>query len=144
MKKETLIAIFFGFLLGGVLAVIIIARNKEKQLEKTKTITSTTKITPVSSAANTNLQTLEIEEPADGVIFSKNSVKIRGKSEKESLIVIQSPIKDLVFKNKEREFTVDFPLALGENVIKISAYPKDVQLKVKEKDLKVYYFDEQL
>ncbi len=60
------------------------------------------------------------------------------------MIIIQSPIKDLVFKNDKEQFSTDFPLALGENVIRIGAYPQDKLLRSQEKELRIYYFSEQL
>ena len=40
-------------------------------------------------------------------------------------------------------FSADFPLAFGENVITVSEYQKDTQAVAQEKELKVYYLDEQ-
>lgn len=144
MKKETTIAIIFGIIFGGLLAVVIISKNKENQLEKTKTITSTNKISPAISTSKTNIQQLEISEPYDSMITKNSSIKIKGKAEKNSLIIIQSPIKELIITNTELTFSVNFPLALGENIILINVYPKDKQLKSQEKEIKVYYLDEQI
>ena len=144
MKKETAVAVFFGILLGAVLAIMLISKNKEKQLEQTKTIAPTLKpvvITPVSTKV---IQVNEISEPVDGTVTDKNTIAIKGKALKDSLIVIQSPIKELVFKNKTENLNTDFPLALGENSIKILIYSKTDQAKPYEKDLKIYYFDDQL
>ncbi len=63
---------------------------------------------------------------------------------KEDLIIIQSPVKDTVVKNENEQFTVRFPLVLGENIIKVTAYGKDKQTRPQEKDLHIYYLDEQL
>ncbi|KKQ24271.1 MAG: hypothetical protein US40_C0002G0102 [Candidatus Roizmanbacteria bacterium GW2011_GWC2_37_13] len=144
MKKETIIAIFLGIAFGGFLAFFLIVKNKEIQLNKNKIIAPTGLITQSAVKSNIVVTPLEITEPNDGAIFDKNSVEIKGKVSKNSLIVIQSPIKDLVFKNEKEDFSTDFPLALGENVIKIVVYPSDKQLRSQEKDLRIYYLEEEL
>lgn len=142
MKKESVIAILFGILLGAVVAFIIIAKNKQAQQEKAKTLTPQITTTPAPIDFS-NSQRLEITSPHDKAIVDKNTVTITGKVVKNSLIIIQSPIKEIAFNNEKEEFSKDFPLSLGENVIKISAYPKDTKLRSQERDLKVYFIDEQ-
>jgi hypothetical protein len=144
MKKETPIAIFLGIFLGALLAVFIITKNREKQLEKTKTIAPSITITPKHTNQVTTEQSFEITSPSDGDIVSKNTITIAGKSVKGSTIIIQSPIKEIVQKNEAGSFSIDFPLAFGENTIQITIYNKEVQSKAQEKTIKIYYLDEQL
>lgn len=143
MKKETIIAIFFGLLLGGAVAFFLIVKNKEIQLSNTNTMAPVLKISP-SIVKNSGLVlALNISEPADGAIVNDDTITIKGKAGKNSLIMIQSPIKEEVFKNEKDEFSVDFPLAFGENTILVTLYPEDKQLSPQEKELKVYYMEEQ-
>ena len=144
MRKETIIAVILGIGFGSVLALFLIAKNKEIQLNKNKVIAPTGLNTQSTIKDNVVATSLSIAEPADGAIFDKNSVAIKGKVTKGSLIVIQSPIKDVAFTNEKEDFSVDFPLALGENVIKLVVYPTDKQLRSQEKDLRVYYLEEAL
>lgn len=144
MKKETFIAIFLGVLFGGVLGFILIYKNKEIQINKNKTIAPTEKVIKNSKKIEVNFQALKISEPNDFSITDKNSIFLKGKVTKNSLIVIQSPIKDIVYRNEKEDFQIDFPLALGENVIKIVVYPEDKQLNIQEKDLRVYYLKEEI
>ncbi|MDH7476391.1 MAG: hypothetical protein QHH09_02885 [Microgenomates group bacterium] len=143
MKKETIIAIFFGGLLGLTVAFFMISKSKEASLQKTKVVTNEAKVTPTIILLDNQLQNLEISQPEDGLIVNKKNITITGKATKDFLIVIQSPIKDIVFKNTKGSFNVDFPLALGENNIKILAFSDNTQLPFQEKDLKIYYLDEQ-
>lgn len=143
MKKEAIIAIVFGIVLGSILAIFLIAKNKERLLEKSKTITPLEK-DQISQAKNSGAQQLEISEPGDKNIVYKNLITIKGSFTKNSLIIIQSPIKEVVLKNNNEQFSVDLPLALGENVIRIGAYPQDKQLRSQEKEMRIYYFSEQL
>lgn len=144
MKKETIIAIFFGILLGGVLAVIIVNKNRQVQLEKNKAIAPTEKPVFPKKLSQTEFQSLEILKPTNGEITGKNEVTISAKATKNSLVVIQSPIKNFVFELQKEQFSVNFPLALGENVIKIAVYPQDKKLRFQEKELRVYYLKEEL
>lgn len=144
MKKETIIAIFFGLLFGGVVAIIISLKSKDIELSKNKVIVQPTEkvVSPNSSA--TEMQPLELSEPGDNAIFDKNIIRIKGTASKDSLLVIQSPIKDLVYKNTEGKFDLEFPLAMGENSIKIVVYPKEKQFRPQEKFIKVYFIDSEL
>lgn len=137
-------AIVFGIVLGGVVAFVLIIQSKEQQLAKNKSIKPTDNTIQSSNAVNVNFQPLEITDPPENGIVYKNTVTIKGVFTKNSLIIIQSPIKDVAFKNVNGQFSVDFPLALGENVIRISAYPQDKQLREQEKETNVYYFEQQL
>lgn len=144
MKKETITAIIFGIVFGAVLGIFLITKNKQNQLEKTKTIAPTNTVNKVTKQVPLTVQTLELTTPSDRAIVYKNTITISGKAIKNSLIIIQSPIKETILKNKEEKFEADFPLALGENVIRISVYPEDKQLRIQEKEIRIYYFTEQL
>ena len=143
MKKETVIAIVFGILLGGVLAIIIIAKNKQDQINNNKSVAPVGKITP-TVARQEDSQSLEISEPQTGIIVYEDSITIKGKADKGATIFIQSAFKDQIYKNDKSDFAIKFPLAFGENTIKLTVYPQDSQLRIQEKELKVYYLEEKL
>ena len=144
MKKETTLAIILGIVFGGLMGFFLILKNKDIQVDNNKAIAPTGGLTKTAVKNTINFLPLEITEPNDGYIFDKNTITIKGKVSKNSLIVIQSPIKDLVYKNDKESFQVDFPLALGENVIKIVVYPPDKNFKTQEKTLRIYYLTEYL
>ncbi|MEK7070402.1 MAG: hypothetical protein AAB966_01210 [Patescibacteria group bacterium] len=142
MKKEVGIAVFFGILLGLSVAVVIITQIRQFDNKGVKSLPGN-ETAPAVKKQNTQIQTLEISSVKDGAITNKNSVLIKGKTEKNSLLVIQSPTKDITVQNKEEAFSVTFPLSLGENSISITSYPKDRQSSTQSKLLKVYYFDQE-
>ncbi|MFA6017286.1 MAG: hypothetical protein WC744_04340 [Patescibacteria group bacterium] len=144
MKKETIIAIFLGLLFGGVVAVFISLKSKDIELSTNKVIAPPKENVLSPNLTGTEIQSLELSEPADNAIFDKSIIRIKGTAVKDSLIVIQSPIKDLVVKNTQGKFDLEFPLALGENSIKIVVYPKEKQFKPQEKFIKVYFIDSEL
>lgn len=143
MKKEAIIAVIFGIVLGGLVAVFILAKNKESQMEKNKAMVPSITITP-KAILDISSSPLEIENPQNGEIVEEKEITIKGKVTKDSLIIIESPVDYKVIKNEKEEFKVDFMLVLGENNIKVTAYSKDTQSKIQEKELKIYYLDEQL
>ncbi len=142
MKKETIIAILVGCALGLLTAVFVILQTKEKQLDTAKPITNQTKSKQSNPSKIINQTILEIKAPTQGIIVSQDSVTIDGEANKDALIIIQSPIKEVIFKNTKTKFTQKFPLAFGENIIQIIVYPKDKNLLPLRKELKVYYLDE--
>ena len=104
MKKETIVAIFLGLLFGGILAFMISLKNKEIQLTKSKIITPPKEKNVSSNLSGIELQPLELIEPVDKSIFESNIIRLKGTAAKDSLILIQSPIKDLAVRNKQEKF----------------------------------------
>lgn len=143
MKKETIVAIVFGLTLGSVVAFFIILNNKNQQLEKSKAISPVAQVSPTITQPEVNSTTLTVSSPEDSQILTKNTVTLKGKGEKGALIVVQSPIKDLSQKLDTEDFSMDFPLSLGDNIIRITLYPKTKDASPQTKDLRVYYMEEQ-
>lgn len=142
MKKETIIAIVLGVIFGVVVAGVMIFKTKGVMTKNTNPVISTTSVTPTITVSKTSQsQAFSIQQPDTDTIQSTKTLSIVGKAIKDSLIIVQSPISSLSLKNDKEDFKTDFPLALGENIIHISVYPKDGSA-VQEKELKVYFLDE--
>ena len=141
MNRETIIAVVLGILLGVGIGFFVLFQSSR---------TDQTKVIPVNSEnENKNVvktsrgedeAVLQIKEPQDLAIVNKTQIPIKGASEKNSLIVIQSPINNKVFKSEKETFETTFPVALGENMISINAYSKSSTPQ--EITLKVYYVEE--
>ncbi len=144
MKKETVFAIFLGLLFGGLVAVLISFKSKDIELAKSKVIAPPPDKVPSPNSSGIEPQPFELMEPADRSIVENNTIHLKGTTAKDSLIIVQSPIKDLIISNKQEEFDLEFPLALGENSIKIVVYPKEKQFRPQEKFIKVYFIDSEL
>lgn len=139
MKKETSIAIGMGIFFGLLFSFLVIANTQKNQSVSQKTTTQNTR--PVTTEQQTIMQPITLTEPNDGAILSEPSVTIKGKTDKNSFILIQTQIKDMSFTTKSETFEYSVPLSLGENVIHINAYPKGSSGKVQEKELHVYYLN---
>ena len=144
MKKETVVAILLGLLFGGVVAVFISFKSKDIELAKNKVIAPPPDKVSSPNSSEIELRSLELTEPADRAIVENNTVRLKGTAAKDSLIVVQSPLKDLIVSNKQEKFDLEFPLTLGENSIKIVVYPKEKQFRPQEKFIKVYFIDSEL
>lgn len=146
MKKETVIAVVLGIGLGVIVAITLVIRNRQIQIQNIKAISTGLRISP-SAVTGSNKKdqatVFEITNPADDAIVSTNSVNIKGKVAKGSVVVISSQVKVQVIKDAPEILNVDFPLALGENRITITAYPKEKNSVTREKQLHIYYLDEQ-
>jgi hypothetical protein len=125
-------------------AFFISLKSKEIELSTNKVIAPPKEKVSSANSNGIEMQPLELSEPADNAIFDKDIIRFKGTAAKDSLIVIQSPIKDLVVKNTQEKFDLEFPLALGENSIKIVVYPKEKQFRPQEKFIKVYFIDSEL
>lgn len=143
MKKETIIAIILGVAAGLGVAVVMLEKAREHQMINTQALNSSVQLTPKASA-NNSVQSLEITSPDNGSISSSKSITVSGKASKGALLIIQSPLKTIIQKMDKDTFEVKaFPLTLGENIIRVSVYQKDSQDSAQEKELKIYYLDEQ-
>lgn len=138
MKKESVVAAVSGIILGVVIAVIILINLKNKEIQGKKTISP--QVTPTVTILNVKTQGLEILEPTAEAIVNKKEITIKGKAEKDSLIVVQSATTEKVERITGGEFSIDFTLSLGENLIKVTSYKDKAN---EEKSIKVYYIVEE-
>ncbi len=143
MKKETLIAVFFGVLLGLGAAVAITMNVRKSEIKKINPIVTNLPVTPTVKVEQSHAETLEVASPQSGEIVQTKSITISGKAPKDGLIVIQSPASSDIRKSAGGNFSLNYPLAAGENVILISFYPKDQAGVPIEKELKVFSLSEQ-
>lgn len=144
MKKETVFAVVFGILLGAGVAVFIIFKNHELQLDKNRAMGATGNQQIVTPVPGQTEERLTLDSPSDGSIVSQNSVTFSGRAPKQSLIVAESATSEKIFKNDSDQFSFDFALSPGENAILLSVFPADPQQRVQEKTLKIYFLDQKL
>lgn len=153
MKKETIIAIILGLIFGFVFGSFLITRNREINNKNAGKINPTLVLNLNDKKDQENLNKkniinipLEIKEPQNYIITEKNTINISGKADKDSLIVVQSQLKEIIYINKDsQDFKIsDFPLALGENTIKIVEYSKNKFADPEEKVLRVYYLKREI
>lgn len=141
MNRETIIAVVLGILLGVGIGFFVLFQSSR---------TDQTKVIPVSNdggnekvvttARGDDEAVLGINDPQDMAVVKVNQITIKGTAERNSLIVIQSPVNNKVLKADKENFETTFPVALGENTISVNAYSKSSTPQ--EITLKVYYVKE--
>lgn len=126
MKKEILIAIAIGFILGLVITFGIWTANKSLQ-QNTKT-----QKTDVSETQPIVTETLPTEEeqipltisfPEDNSLVDQEKIEVTGKTAAQATIVILYEEGEEVFQaDEEGEFSQEITLVGGANEIKITAF----------------------
>lgn len=142
MKQETIVAIVLGSVLGiGVGLVILNSTSKgdKKPIQQAKV---NTKDAVISRPPDKTVQ-FELSEPVQDSTVTKNTVTIKGKAAKDALLVVQSPAGNKIQTLDKDEFSVDFPVAVGENIINVSIYSKGTGSENQEKIIRVFYLPEE-
>lgn len=141
MTRESIIAIVLGLVLGVVvaLAAVVYTVNVQKK-QNTDMQQGTNEASPASTLVSvtipptvTVLRSLEIIAPQSGSTSQDKTATIKGTAGANTLLILQSPIKTQSLKTDKDAFSIDFPLALGENVITVSAYHEGSVLPVQKK-----------
>lgn len=141
MNRETIIAVVLGILLGvGIGFFVLFQSSRTDQTKVIPVNTDTENKKVVKNTRGADEAVLEVKEPNDMTVVNSNTIMIKGTAEKNSLIVIQSPINSTVLKNNKESYETTFPLSIGENIISINAYSKSSTPQ--EVTLKVYYVKE--
>lgn len=143
MKKETGLAIFLGVAFGIILSFVMILKTKDRRLDTTKPLTTEKKAQKVATDTAKIVSTFKLTEPQNRSIVTTKNIVFKGVADKDSLVIIQSPIIDTAVKLEKADFSIQVPLAMGENAIQITVYSKDPQARPQQKELRVYYLDEQ-
>lgn len=140
MNKESIIAVVLGLVLGiGVaFGVVFYTVNKQKHentaIQQAGNASGSASLKPSSAPPTvTILQSLELSSPQSGSITQDKSTVIKGSAGPKTLIIVQSPIKTSTMSVEKDVFSIDFPLALGENTISVSAYHEGAVLPVQKK-----------
>lgn len=141
MNRETIFAIVFGILLGvGVGFFVLFQTNREDKAKVIPVAQDAPKKQVAKAPAAAGQTILKVTSPENAVVVTKKEITIKGKAPKNSLIVLQSPGSRNVIKSEIEDFAIPYTLALGENLINISAYAGSSSPQ--EAVLQIYYVQE--
>ena len=128
MKKELIIAIFIGILLGFGLSAFFWARNNKEipllssrnpKPTETENLPSPVPTKPVKEES----VTLTINQPENEIVTSVESLEIEGTTlPNATVIIIWEEGEDILVADKSGQFESVIELIGGENTINISAY----------------------
>lgn len=142
MKRETIVAIVFGILLGAGAGLFVLFQTNNSEEAKVIPIEADDKrVVTQAVTASTSQAQLVISTPATGAVVHEDTVQISGKAPLNGLLVFQSQVSEKILKNEKGDFAVEMPLALGENVIQISVYAGSSTPQ--EQTLRVYYLNDE-
>ncbi|KKT52054.1 MAG: hypothetical protein UW64_C0030G0007 [Microgenomates group bacterium GW2011_GWC1_44_37] len=126
MRKEVLLAIIFGVILGGVILYGINLANKSVSNTPTeKTVDS--QITPTPTVTG---KSLSIVSPQNHSVTSDKILSLTGRAGPSSNLAIISELDDLIIEaSPEGTFSAQINLIGGENTISITELQNDLTTK---------------
>lgn len=135
MRKEVLLAISIGFLLGLVITFGIYTANKALK-EKSQAEKKSTTTTPLPSPTP-HVPDLKIFEPENNLVVYENEISLSGEADPESIIsILAEDDQQTIFQTeKEGTFSAKIKLISGANDIKIVSI--NLEGKRVEKDLTI-------
>lgn len=139
MRKEIIIAIIVGFALGLVITFGIYTANRALKQQKNPEANTSSIITesPAPPSPSPELL-LEISEPENNLVVTKNKITVSGRTESEAgIAILAEGYENLVQADAQGVFTDDVPLIPGSNEIKIVSVYKNSEKK--EKILTIVY-----
>jgi len=135
MRKEIIIAIIIGFVVGLIITFgVFIANRSLKERSQPKANLPSPLATPLPSPV-TNI---EITEPDNNLVVDKDTVAVSGKTEpKTTIAIFAENYEDLIFSDDEGLFITEVPLVGGANEIKLTSVGKNGERQ--EKVLTIVY-----
>jgi len=125
MKKEILIAIIIGFILGLVITFGIWTANKSLQENTQTQTTEVNESQPIveTSPTEEGQISLIISSPENNTIVNQAKVEISGQTVAQATVIILFEEGEEVFQVDEKgEFSQEINLVGGANEIKITAF----------------------
>lgn len=142
MIKEKVVALVLGVLLGSVLGVWVVSFSRKIRLDEKKfTVLKKKNVEKKIKKELLRPGFFEVSSPKDNTLVSTKIIKIKGRAPANSLLIAQSPLTEKVILSKKEEFELEFPVAMGENVIHLTLYNKNIQSGVLEKKFRVYLLE---
>ena len=123
MRKEVIFAIILGLILGGVILYGIQLSNTSAQ----NAASNTAEVTPTPTQTVTpDTKNLTVISPQDHSVVSTGTIKIVGRTIPNSSVAIQGSEDDIIVKADDTgNFTADFSVTGGENIIQVTSLSPD-------------------
>jgi hypothetical protein len=124
MKKEIIIAIVIGFILGLIITFGVYTANRALKAQKKPT----SNLPPVEEATPEPLPTttLEISEPENNIVVKNNEITVSGTTApKTPVAIIAEEFQGFAFSDDDGVFSLDVPLVGGANEIRVVSVPKE-------------------
>lgn len=121
MKAEKIILSFFALLAGLIVAGVGFYFVQSSQLNKnSQAKTNSTAPSPTPTPASSLF--LSIDSPKDRSVVSKKTIQVTGKTQKDAIIVISTPLgDDVITPTQKGDFSATITIDDGENAIYYTA-----------------------
>jgi hypothetical protein len=126
MKKEVIVAIIFGFIIGLTIAFGAYNANKSLQQAKNKPAPSSSTASNQQNTAPTNK--LVIKEPEENIVIRTNEATVSGQAEPYVTIAVMAENgEELLSTDGQGLFSTQVDLISGTNEIKVVVIDKNDQ-----------------
>jgi len=137
MRKEVIIAICIGFVIGLIITFGIYTANRALK-QQSQPIAELPKPEASSPPTVALGPILEISEPENNLVVKKNKITVSGKTDpKITIAVLAEDYEEILFSDEEGVFSTEIPLTGGANEIKVVAINKNGEKE--EKVITVVY-----
>lgn len=124
MRKEIIIAITVGFVIGLIITFGIYTANRALK-QKSQPAAELPSVEAPSAPTPPPALLLEITEPENNLVVNKNKITVSGKADaKTTIAILAEDFEDLLLTDEEGVFSSEVPLTGGANEIKIIAINK--------------------
>lgn len=143
MKKDVIIAIIIGFVLGGLSAIFVTNLpnliKAGKDSTKREVSISPTPIFKMGSESGF----LTIQNPTDRTLSETKNIELNGKTKPGAIVLLENDLDSKVIEvSSDGSFTNKLTLSEGANLINITSYNENGVGD--SKNLTVYYTSEKL
>jgi len=144
MKKDVIVAVFIGFLLGSISAVSLVKLpDILKQNSKSISTVVINNITPSPVNQNDIASKLIVTNPTDFSILDNSTASISGETNPGSMVVAETSSESVVSQvNGSGSFSVKLKLLEGANSIFLTSY--NALNEAKSVTLTLFYTEENL
>ncbi len=124
MRKEIIVAIAVGFIIGLIITFGIYTANRALK-QKSQPTAELPSVEEPPSPPPPPTPILEITEPGNNLVVKKNKVTVSGKADpKTTIAILAEDFEDLLVADEEGIFSLEVPLTGGANEIKVVAMNK--------------------
>lgn len=140
MRKEIVIVIFIGILIGAIVAFGVY--TAQSAINQKQTSTPSDSQDP-SSVIYQEKHSLSIQEPQNGSVTDQENITLTGSTSSNSIIAIIAPENEYLFVADENgNFSIDINLIGGSNELSVSSF--DQQGNKQTIELTVVYSTSQI
>lgn len=124
MRKEVILAIIFGGILGGVILYGINLANNSVQSNNPQAITTPTPLIPSSAITPAPTSSaLNITYPENHSVFFENSTTLKGTTTPNANVVVLTEANEVITTaDNNGSFSSPVDLIAGENQITVTSY----------------------